>query len=93
MPGKKHVRGVSAKEQRQYEHIKKSAEESRPLRRPRQRSRCRHGLKQHKEKGTARGINSVQSKAGVSKVIEEPLYCALALIRARVGCDTNSIGG
>ena len=28
MPGKKHVRGVSAKEQREYEHIKESAERS-----------------------------------------------------------------
>ncbi|MGA9474491.1 MAG: hypothetical protein WBV36_18635 [Terriglobales bacterium] len=28
MPGKKHVRGVSTKEQRQYEHIKESAEKS-----------------------------------------------------------------
>jgi hypothetical protein len=28
MPGQKHVRGVSAKEQRQYEHIKESAEKS-----------------------------------------------------------------
>jgi hypothetical protein len=28
MPGKKHLRGASSKEQRQYEHIKKSAEKS-----------------------------------------------------------------
>jgi len=28
MPGKKHLRGVGAKEQRQYEHIKQSAERS-----------------------------------------------------------------
>jgi hypothetical protein len=28
MPGKKHVRGVSAKEQREYEHVKESAERS-----------------------------------------------------------------
>jgi hypothetical protein len=28
MPGKKHVRGASSKEQRQYEHIKKSAQKS-----------------------------------------------------------------
>ena len=26
MPGKKHLRGVSAKEEREYEHIKDSAE-------------------------------------------------------------------
>ena len=26
MPGKKHLRGVGAKEQREYEHIKESAE-------------------------------------------------------------------
>lgn len=28
MPGRNHLRGVSAKEQRQYEHIKQSAERS-----------------------------------------------------------------
>jgi hypothetical protein len=28
MPGKKHLRGASSKEQRQYEHIKKSAKKS-----------------------------------------------------------------
>jgi len=28
MPGKKHLRGVTAKEQRQYEHIKNSAQRS-----------------------------------------------------------------
>ena len=28
MPGKKHLRGVSDKEQRQYEHIKEDAEKS-----------------------------------------------------------------
>jgi hypothetical protein len=28
MPGKKHLRGASKKEQRQYEHIKKSAQKS-----------------------------------------------------------------
>jgi len=28
MPGKKHLRGASSKEQRQYEHIKKKAQKS-----------------------------------------------------------------
>jgi hypothetical protein len=28
MPGKKHLRGVGTKEQREYEHIKESAEQS-----------------------------------------------------------------
>ena len=28
MPGKKHLRGANRKEQRQYEHIKKSAQRS-----------------------------------------------------------------
>jgi hypothetical protein len=28
MPGKKHVKGASSKEQRQYEHIKESAKKS-----------------------------------------------------------------
>ena len=28
MPGRKHLRGVGAKEQREYEHVKESAERS-----------------------------------------------------------------
>jgi len=32
MPEKKHVRGVSDKEQRQYEHIKESAKKIRTVR-------------------------------------------------------------
>ena len=31
MPGKQHLRGVSVKEQREYEHIKESAERSGPV--------------------------------------------------------------
>ncbi len=30
MPGKKHLRGVGAREQREYEHIKESAQRSGP---------------------------------------------------------------
>jgi hypothetical protein len=39
MPGKKHLRGVGKKEQREYEHIKESAEKEG---RPRRQHRSRH---------------------------------------------------
>ena len=46
MPEKKHVRGVSEKEQRQYEHIKEEAEKEVAA------STVR---RQHKEKGHSKG--------------------------------------
>ena len=56
MPEKKHVRGVSDKEQRQYEHIEEEAEkESRYRGRERRRSAARTVMKQHKQKGYSRG--------------------------------------
>jgi hypothetical protein len=55
MPGKKHVRGVSTKEQRQYEHIKKSAEESGRYGGRAKEVAARTVLKQHKEQGHSTG--------------------------------------
>ena len=55
MPGQKHVRGVSAKEQRQYEHIKESAEKSGRYGGRAKEVAARTVLKQHKEKGHAAG--------------------------------------
>jgi hypothetical protein len=50
MPEKKHVRGVGAKEQRQYEHIKESAEKSGRYGERAEEVAARTVLKQHKEK-------------------------------------------
>lgn len=55
MPGKKHLRGVSTKEQRQYEHIKKSAEESGRYGGRAKEVAARTVLKQHKKKGHSTG--------------------------------------
>jgi hypothetical protein len=55
MPGKKHVRGVSKKEQRQYEHILKSARRSGRYGKRAKEVAARTVLKQHKRKGHAKG--------------------------------------
>jgi hypothetical protein len=55
MPGKKHVRGVGEKEQRQYEHIKESAEKSGRYGGRAEEVAARTVLKQHKEKHHAAG--------------------------------------
>ena len=51
MPGKKHLRGVGTKEQRQYEHIKKSAERSGRYGRRAKEVAARTVMKQHKAEG------------------------------------------
>ena len=55
MPGKKHVRGVGKKEQRQYEHIKESAEKSGRYGARAEEVAARTVLKQHKDKGHKKG--------------------------------------
>jgi hypothetical protein len=55
MPGKKHLQGVSAKEQREYEHIKESAERSDRYGNRAKEVAARTVLKQHKEKDHAEG--------------------------------------
>lgn len=55
MPEGKHLRGVSDKEQRQYEHIKESAEESGRYGERAEEVAARTVLKEHKEKGHAKG--------------------------------------
>ena len=55
MPEKKHVRGASAKEQRQYEHIKESAEKSGRYGGRAEEVAARTVMKQHKEKGHKKG--------------------------------------
>jgi hypothetical protein len=55
MPGHKHLRGVSAKEQREYEHIKESAEKSGRYGSRAKEVAARTVLKQHKAKGHAKG--------------------------------------
>lgn len=51
VPGKQHLKGVSDKEQREYEHIKESAEESGRYGDRAAEVAARTVLKQHKEKG------------------------------------------
>ena len=55
MPGGKHLRGVSAKEQRQYEHIKESAEASGRYGNRAKEVAARTVLKHHKQEGHAKG--------------------------------------
>ena len=55
MPGGKHLRGVGAKEQRQYEHIKENAEKSGRYGSRAKEVAARTVMKEHKEKGHAKG--------------------------------------
>lgn len=55
MPGSRHLRGVSQKEERQYEHIKDSAEKSGRYGKRAKEVAARTVLKQHKEKGHPKG--------------------------------------
>ena len=55
MPGKKHVRGVGAKEERQYEHIKESAEASGRYGQRAKEVAARTVMKQYKEHGHRKG--------------------------------------
>lgn len=55
MPGKKKLRGVSTKEQRQYEHIKESAQRSGRYGKRAKEVAARTVLKLHKQKGHAKG--------------------------------------
>ena len=51
MPRKKHLRGVGAKEQRQYEHIKEQAERSGRYGQRAKEVAARTVMKHHKEEG------------------------------------------
>jgi hypothetical protein len=55
MPAGKHLRGVSNKEQRQYEHIKESAEKSGRYGGRAKEVAARTVMKEHKQKGHAKG--------------------------------------
>lgn len=55
MPGRKHLNGVGEKEQRQYEHIKESAQKSARYGKRAKEVAARTVLKQHKKKGHNRG--------------------------------------
>lgn len=54
MPNRKHLRGVSNKEQRQYEHIKEKAQKSGRYGKRAKEVAARTVLKQHKRKGHAK---------------------------------------
>lgn len=55
MPGKKHLHGVGAKEQREYEHIKESSERSGRYGYRAKEVAARTVMKQHKAKGHRKG--------------------------------------
>ena len=55
MPQKKHLKNVSDKEERQYEHIKESAEKSGRYGDRAEEVAARNVMKQHKEKHHAKG--------------------------------------
>jgi len=55
MPRKKHVRGVGSKEQRQYEHIKRSAQRSGRYGKRAKEVAARTVSKRHKAKGHRKG--------------------------------------
>lgn len=54
MPGKKHLPGATAKEQRQYEHIKESAQRSGRYGKRAKEVAARTVMKQHRRKGRAK---------------------------------------
>jgi len=55
MPGKKPLKGVGEKEQRQYEHIKESSENSGRYGDRAEEVAARTVMKQHKQKGHKKG--------------------------------------
>ena len=55
MPGSKHLKGVSAKEQREYEHIKESAEKEGRYGSHAKEVAARTVMKHHHEKGHSKG--------------------------------------
>ncbi|MGH9396997.1 MAG: hypothetical protein ACRD18_09135 [Terriglobia bacterium] len=55
MPKGKHLRGVGSKEERQYEHIKQSAERSGRYGKRAKEVAARTVMKMHKEKGHRTG--------------------------------------
>jgi hypothetical protein len=55
MPGKKHLRGVGEKEQRQYEHILVSSKKEGRYGRRAKEVAARTVMKQHQRKGHSKG--------------------------------------
>lgn len=55
MPKGKHLRGVSSKEERQYEHIKKSAQKSGRYGKRAKEVASRTVMKKHKRRGHSKG--------------------------------------
>jgi len=55
MPGKRHLRGVGPKEQRQYEHIKEEAQKEGRYGKRAAEVAARTVMKRHKRKGHRKG--------------------------------------
>jgi hypothetical protein len=82
MPQGRHLRGVSDKEQRQYEHIKESVEESSRYGSRAKEVAARTVMKEHKEKG---------HKKGKQKVLTREAKTAGRLQQAVVDPRTNEV--
>jgi len=61
MPRKKHLRGASAKEQRQYEHIKQSARKSGRYGKRAKEVAARTVMKQRRKKGKTKSAGRKRS--------------------------------
>ena len=83
MPKKKHLRGVSGKEQRKYEHIKESAQKEGRYGKRAKEVAARTVMKEHKQKDTRRAIspNCSTRKTYEQEVGTSP---SCSSIRARV---------
>ncbi len=75
MPGNKHLRGVSSKEQRQYEHIKESAEKSGRYGSRAKEVAARTVIKEHKQKGHRKGHSRGELRLHNSDSAPHPIRC------------------
>ena len=78
MPGKKHLRGVSEKEQRQYEHIKESAEKIGRYGARAKEVAARTVMKEHSEKGHEKGERREDFKSYCKQTAESSPVRAMA---------------
>ena len=62
MPGRRHLQGVGAKEQRQYEHIKEQAQKEGRYGRRAAEVAARTVLKQHARKGHRKGSDGRRAR-------------------------------
>src|SRR5882724_9019906 len=68
MPGGKHLKGVGSKEERQYEHIKESAEKSGRYGKRAKEVAARTVMKHHSEEGHKKGEERLTSRNELKKL-------------------------